>query len=123
MSRKMVPPGTAVFLVIIIGVSMLLIDSGLADSGKIIHAVVESCRGCQLNRLPDVKAFINEDLPQYENTEFKHIQGAPPELIFYNENEEELERIKLAQLTREECNELLKKKDFKRKGASVKDEI
>ncbi|XP_014206251.1 selenoprotein M [Copidosoma floridanum] len=78
------------------------------------HAVVESCKGCQLNRLPDVKSFIFEDVPKYNNVEFKHIQGAPPELVLYNDQEQEVERLKLAKLIRDELNDLLVSKGFKK---------
>ncbi|XP_029049546.1 selenoprotein M-like isoform X1 [Osmia bicornis bicornis] len=84
-------------------------------------ARVESCSGCRLNRLPDVKQFIFEDVPNYNNVEFKHIQGAVPELLLFNENDEEVERLPLSSLTREECNNLLVSKGFTKKA--TKDEI
>ncbi|KAK9303660.1 hypothetical protein QLX08_004747 [Tetragonisca angustula] len=84
-------------------------------------ARVESCSGCRLSRLPDVKQFIFEDLPNYNNVEFKHIPGAVPELLLFNENEEEVERLSLSSLTREECNNLLISKGFTKKTS--KDEI
>ncbi|XP_012527558.1 selenoprotein M [Monomorium pharaonis] len=86
-------------------------------------ARVESCSGCSLNRLPDVKQFIFEDLPQYDNVEFKHIPGAIPELVLFNEHEEEVERLVLSKLTREECNELLVSKGFTKKFIDTKDEM
>ncbi|XP_011502985.1 PREDICTED: selenoprotein M-like [Ceratosolen solmsi marchali] len=96
--------------------------SSLTAEGYYSYAVVESCKGCQLNRLPDVKNFIFEDLQHYENVDFKHVQGAPPELVIYNKNEKEIERLKLAQLTQQECNDLLVTKGFK-KSSPIKDEI
>ncbi|KAL6268118.1 hypothetical protein P5V15_001208 [Pogonomyrmex californicus] len=51
-------------------------------------ARVESCSGCSLNRLLDIKQFIFEDLPLYDNVEFKHIPGATPELVLFNIHEE-----------------------------------
>ncbi|XP_033184279.1 selenoprotein M-like [Bombus vancouverensis nearcticus] len=84
-------------------------------------ARVESCSGCRLSRLPDVKQFIFEDLPNYNNVEFKHIPGAVPELLLFNDNEEEIERLPLSSLTREECNNLLISKGFTKKAS--KDEI
>ncbi|XP_060813060.1 selenoprotein M-like [Bombus pascuorum] len=84
-------------------------------------ARVESCSGCRLSRLPDVKKFIFEDLPNYNNVEFKHIPGAVPELLLFNDNEEEIERLPLSSLTREECNNLLISKGFTKKTS--KDEI
>ncbi|XP_071856597.1 selenoprotein M-like [Bombus fervidus] len=84
-------------------------------------ARVESCSGCRLSRLPDVKQFIFEDLPNYNNVEFKHIPGAVPELLLFNDNEEEIERLPLSSLTRKECNNLLIFKGFTKKTS--KDEI
>ncbi|XP_029155804.1 selenoprotein M-like [Nylanderia fulva] len=97
----------------------------LANAANSYYAFarVESCSGCSLNRLPDVKQFINEDLPKYNNVEFKHIQGAIPELVLFNEYEEEVERLVLSRLTREECNELLVSKGFVKKSKDNKDEM
>ncbi|KAJ8967538.1 hypothetical protein NQ314_002853 [Rhamnusium bicolor] len=72
----------------------------------------KSCPGCSLNRLPDVKSFFYEDVPKYENVEWKKISGAPPELIFLNEADEEVERHLLSRLNRDECNNLLQSKGF-----------
>ena len=84
-------------------------------------ARVESCGGCQLNRHAAIKQFINEDVPQYADVEFKHIQGAIPELVLFDENNAEVKRLHLAGLTREECNDLLLSNGFVKKPA--KDEI
>lgn len=65
-----------------------------------------------MSRLPDVKQFIFEDVPKYENVVFKSIPGAPPELVLLDENDVEAERIKLASLNREQCNKLLLEKGF-----------
>ncbi|XP_017880689.1 selenoprotein M-like [Ceratina calcarata] len=92
-----------------------------STSNQYAFAIIESCSGCRLNRLPDVRQFIFEDVPNYNNVAFKHIQGAVPELVLFNENEEEVERLPLSSLTREECNNLLISKGFTKKIA--KDEI
>ncbi|KAG5892419.1 hypothetical protein JTB14_003355 [Gonioctena quinquepunctata] len=85
---------------------------GLGDN-EIVRARLESCPGCSLNRLHDVKKFVYDDIPNYENVEWKKISGAPPELIFLNSADEEVERHPLRQLSREECNKLLQSKGFK----------
>ncbi|KAF7390116.1 hypothetical protein HZH68_011973 [Vespula germanica] len=106
-------------------ISLLLLVVTLAAvsaKSKYTFATIESCSGCSLNRLPDVKKFIFEDVPKYNNVEFKHIQGASPELVLYDENEEEVERLNLVSLTRDECNDLLLSKGFK-KSIPKKDEI
>jgi len=82
---------------------------------NIVAARVESCRGCRLNRLPEIKKFIFEDVPLFENVEFKHIQGASPELVVLDIHDKELERIDLAPLSRQDCNDLLLKRGFHRK--------
>lgn len=72
----------------------------------------QSCPGCSLNRLPEVRKFFYEDVPKYEDVEWKKIGGAPPEAIFLNEADEEVERHQLSKLTRQECNDLLQKRGF-----------
>lgn len=81
-------------------------------------AEIQSCSGCSLNSLPEVKLFIFQDVPRYENVVFKHIQGAPPEFVLFNSKYEEIERIPLRGLTRRECNDLLEEKGFQ-----VKEEL
>ncbi|CAH1403287.1 unnamed protein product [Nezara viridula] len=86
-------------------------------------AEIQSCRGCSLNRLKEVKAFIYEDLPNYDNIDFKAIHGAPPELVLYSEDMKEKERISLKDLSREQCNDLLKQKGFTKKLKKVEKEL
>ena len=55
-----------------------------------------------------MKRFIHEDLEKnYERTTFKKIPGKSPEMVFYNENGEELERIDITKMTRNELNALI----------------
>ncbi|XP_046415177.1 selenoprotein M-like [Neodiprion fabricii] len=110
---------TAAFFALIV---LLTLSFGYASTNEYTAARVESCRGCSLNRLPEVKKFIFEDLPLYENVEFKPIPGAVPELVLLNKNDEEVERLQLSRLNREECNELLVNKGFKI-SRPIKDEI
>lgn len=56
-----------------------------------------------------------EDLPLYHNLVMKHIPGADPELVLLSFKYEELERIPLSSMTREEINTLLKKLGFYKK--------
>lgn len=76
-----------------------------------------------MNRLPEVKSFIYDDIPKYENIEFKRIHGAKPELVLFNSADEEIERIPLSKLTRKECNDLLQSKGFKPKEKLDKTEF
>ncbi len=49
------------------------------------YCVVESCEGCRLVRLKEVRQFVSTDLPTYENAEFRRVPGKAPEMIFYAE--------------------------------------
>ncbi|XP_013195977.2 selenoprotein M [Amyelois transitella] len=82
------------------------------ENSDIKSARIESCRGCSLNRLPEVKEFVLNDAPKYERVEVKFITGAPPELVLLGEADKELERIPLSELQRSECNELLQNRGF-----------
>ncbi|CAG9856460.1 unnamed protein product [Phyllotreta striolata] len=88
-------------------------------SGKIVKARLESCPGCSLNRLHEVRKFAYEDLPMYEGVEWKKISGAPPELVFLDENDKEVERYFLKELSRKECNGLLQQYGFKQKSKEL----
>ena len=60
------------------------------------------------------------------NTEYIKIPGKSPELIFYNKNEEELERIDISGMLRSELVDLLDKKGIVRKPLednSTQDEL
>jgi len=68
-----------------------------------------------LNRLPDVKAFIREDIPKYDNVVFEQIAHHNPDLVLFNGDGQEVERIDLAPFSREQCNALLIEKGFSMK--------
>jgi len=69
-----------------------------------------------LNKLPDVKKFIYNDVPLFHNVEFKGKPGANPDLLLLNKDDQIVERIDLSKFNREQCNELLKEKGFYRKA-------
>ncbi|KAK4314943.1 hypothetical protein Pmani_013811 [Petrolisthes manimaculis] len=56
-----------------------------------------------------------EDAPLFHNVLVKYIGGAVPELLLLNKSDQEVERIGLSNLSREECNQLLLKKGFYKK--------
>ncbi|NWV72717.1 SELM protein, partial [Dasyornis broadbenti] len=66
-------------------------------------------------RSPQVKAFVSQDIPLYHNLEMKHLPGADPELVLLSHRYEELERIPLSDMTREEINQLVQELGFYRK--------
>ncbi|XP_026755813.2 selenoprotein M-like [Galleria mellonella] len=86
------------------------------ENSDIVSARIESCRGCSLNRLPEVKKFVLEDAPGYERLEVKFITGAPPELVLLGDSDAELERLPLSKLNQQECNELLQNRGFTKKA-------
>ncbi|NWS62504.1 SELM protein, partial [Chunga burmeisteri] len=64
---------------------------------------------------PQVKAFVTQDIPLYHNLEMKHMPGADPELVLLSHRYEEVERIPLSDMTREEINQLVQELGFYRK--------
>ena len=66
-----------------------------------------------MNKLPEVKQFINGDLEsKFERTEYKKIPGKSPEIVFFNEAGTELERINIEKFSREELNKMMIEKGF-----------
>lgn len=70
-----------------------------------------------MNRLKEVKAFVTQDIPLYHNLVMKHLPGADPELVLLSRNYQELERIPLSEMTRDEINMLVQELGFYRKSA------
>jgi len=94
-------------------------------AGEIVRCKVESCGGWRLNRLPEVKAFLNKDLEQkYENTQFKKVPGKSPEMFFYDESDNLVEKLDIAEMKRDQLNQLMLDKGFKLKeGTNAHDEV
>ena len=87
------------------------------EDPNIYSCRVESCAGWRLNKLPEVKAFIFEDLEsKYSRTSFKRIPGKSPEMIFFNANDEEIERVDISKMTRKELNTFVQAKGIPTKG-------
>lgn len=76
-----------------------------------------------LNRHPEVKRFIFEDIPQYEAVTFKEVPGAAPEILFFDEDENEVEKLKLEDYNQEACNKLLHDYGFRKKVPSDHPEL
>lgn len=70
-----------------------------------------------MNRLKEVKDFVTKDIPLYHNLVMKHLPGADPELVLLSRNYQELERIPLSHMTRDEINALVQELGFYRKSA------
>lgn len=71
-----------------------------------------------MNRLPEVKKFIYEDVPLFHDVMFKPKGGAPPVLQLMNKDNEILEEIPLEKFSRQECNDLLVKLGFYKKSSN-----
>ncbi|KAM3961734.1 selenoprotein M [Aphomia sociella] len=103
--------------IILLSICILFVTGSSAyENSDILSARIESCRGCSLNRLPEVKKFVMEDAPEYERMEVKFITGASPELVLLGDSDKELERLPLSNLSRQECNELLLNRGFIKKS-------
>ncbi|ELU08450.1 hypothetical protein CAPTEDRAFT_146389, partial [Capitella teleta] len=72
----------------------------------------------RLNRLPEVKAFIREDVKFFHNVEYKAIPGANPDLFLLNAAGEKVQKFDLSKLNRKECEALLTDLGFYKKISS-----
>jgi len=107
----------------LIGLTCLLVhiiraeDQADGEDTSIHSCKIESCAGWRLNKLPEVKQFIFEDFEKkYERTTFKRMPGKSPEMIFLNANGEELERVDIAKMTRQELNKFVQAKGISLKS-------
>ncbi|KAK5649065.1 hypothetical protein RI129_003957 [Pyrocoelia pectoralis] len=80
------------------------------------RARIDTCSGCKLYDRPELKAFIFNDFPFYENTELKLIDGFDPILNFLTKDGKIVDSLFLIKLTRQECNDLLIKHGFVKKS-------
>eukprot|EP00054_Salpingoeca_dolichothecata_P014535 m.82307 g.82307 ORF g.82307 m.82307 type:complete len:72 (+) comp21042_c1_seq1:408-623(+) len=71
--------------------------------------------------MPEVKKFVKQIAPDYENVEVKFIPGATPEAKFFNADGEEIEVVNLSNLSTDDCIEVLHSRGFVSKKA--KDEL
>ena len=69
-----------------------------------------------MNRLPQIKKFIFEDLPLFHNAEFKSKPGASPVLLLLNSKGETVKSFDLTKYDREGCNQLLMAQGFYKKA-------
>lgn len=103
------------FVAVLLCIGLVLGEEEASKDAMITHARVESCGGWRLNAYPEVKRFVYDDIPQFHNTEFKVISGAVPEIIFLDANGDEVERLSLEKRSRDECNQLLHDRGFRKK--------
>lgn len=79
----------------------------------------QSCSGCQLNRLPEVKRFLKEqaEAGKWARVGVTWIGGAPPELVLFDGADAEVERMSISQLSYADLETLLASKGFEVGGA------
>merc|ERR1712179_670125 len=89
---------------------------GEGEDGVQFEAVIESCSGWRLNKLPEVKNFIYGDFEsKFERSVFKKIPGKAPELIFFTQSGKEVERLNIEKFSRDDLNKLMSAKGIPRK--------
>merc|ERR1712179_529542 len=98
---------------------------GEGEDGVQFEAVIESCSGWRLNKLPEVKNFIYGDFEsKFERTVFKKIPGKAPEAIFYDAKNKVVEKLNIEKFSRSELNQLMIKKGIPQKpDGNGRDEV
>lgn len=66
-----------------------------------------------------MKQFVMQDATNYDRLEVKFIHGASPELVVLGEGDQELDRLSLSHLDRQQCNELVQSKGFIKKASKT----
>jgi len=80
---------------------------------NIHHAVLLSCVGWRLNRLPEVKAWIAE-AQQYPNIKVDFV-GGDPRFVFYDDADQQIgEELNISDYTQDQIHTLLKEKGLTR---------
>ncbi len=93
-----------------------LVCSSLATS-NVTRVRAESCIGCRLHRLPEVRDFLLLDVERYSGAEFVRMPGALPTLTFFDREDHAVRRVDLTKdgLTREDINQVMVDMGFKMK--------
>ncbi len=83
------------------------VTAALASVGEI-----RTCSGCKLNRLHEVRKFVYDEAKKYDNMNVKFIGGHNPDLIIFNADGGEIERLDLSPLNMRQIHELFRSKGF-----------
>ena len=78
------------------------------------RAEIQTCSGCKLNRLADVRLFVMNEFVgalSYKRVSRKFISGHNPDLVFYNGNTE-AQRIDMTPLSLTQLQQLMKENGF-----------
>ena len=100
-------------LALVIFLTILSFPRALAidDTSEIKKAVLRSCSGWKLNRLPKVKDFIREDAAKF-NLPVEYV-GGDPRLVFFDQSGTELKVLDVSQMDRNEIKKVLENHGFK----------
>ncbi|XP_068886814.1 selenoprotein M isoform X2 [Aphelocoma coerulescens] len=104
---RALPSGPCLWLLLVVALAV----GGGSEHPRLRRAVLRDLTRGKV----EVKAFVTQDIPLYHNLEMKHLPGADPELVLLSHRYEELERIPLSDMTREEINQLVQELGFYRK--------
>ena len=95
---------------------LLIIVGSLLGVAFAIQGEIESCKSWKLNRLPEVKRFLQTPghADSYENLQITYIPHKSPLLYIKDDNGDFLEAIDLEPFTTIQLHELMAEKGFKR---------
>ena len=93
------------------------------EKPKAVRALIESCSGCSLNRLHEVRKFVKQEAAYYEpQVKVNFIGGRKPVIHFFDAEDNKIETVDLSPLTTKECLALLDDRGFKRNRAHPDDD-
>ena len=81
------------------------------------RAHVESCSGCKLNSLPEVRKFVmdeNVGALSFERVTRKFIGGHNPDIVFYNDQNLEEKRVDMSKMSFDQLVNLMIQSGFTR---------
>ena len=81
------------------------------------RAHIESCSGCKLNSLPEVRKFVMDESVgglSFERVSRKFIPGHNPDIIMFNDLNVEEKRIDMSKMTFQELVDLMIDSGFTR---------
>lgn len=83
------------------------------QSPVISLARIESCGGCRLQSLPEVRDFLQNDFQHlYAHTLWKKMPGKWPELTFRDESQRVIERLDIRHHNRTQLNRIMQSHGF-----------
>ena len=89
-------------------VLMSIIPIGTCE--KTYYAVIKSCAGWRLNKLPELKKFLRDEIDSYPVEVV--FPGGDPQLVIMDNEGNEVEEISLVNMKGDELAALLEKKGF-----------